>query len=375
MEEKITICSVGDLMVCDSPLYASVGVGSKYQSIRKKLMTTCRQLFEGADLVIGNFETVVYKPRNKTLTEIQMSCPEQVIEDLKKSGFSVFNLANNHCLQHGTQGFNNTEESCIRNGIIPIGRRDRNLSLIEIKGRKIALLSCCVHLEWYQPDYILYEDRLEKILKDVKSIRESEPSTVIVVSIHWGDEFAAYPSNAQVALAHKLVDLGANIVLGHHSHVYQGIEQYNGAIIAYSQGNFVSDMIPEICRETGCLRIEIDSNEINCCFQPLHIGDDYVPIKDDGVWFKDREKMLRDVLSGNNSDDQYWHDISQNHSIGHNAFKKYFKTHLLNYKKGVATRMVLDFVKRKMKRMVGTSTDGRVSSMDPSIMESISKIE
>ena len=55
MEETITICSVGDLMVCDSPLYASVGVGAKYQSIRKRLIKTCNQHFENADLVIGNF--------------------------------------------------------------------------------------------------------------------------------------------------------------------------------------------------------------------------------------------------------------------------------------------------------------------------------
>lgn len=103
--KKITICSVGDLMICDSPLYASVGVGTKYIRNGKALFRNSKYLFADANVVIGNFETVVHTPRNRGLKETQMCCPESVVADLKKAGFSILNLANNHCMQHGMQGF------------------------------------------------------------------------------------------------------------------------------------------------------------------------------------------------------------------------------------------------------------------------------
>lgn len=371
MAEKITICSVGDLMICDSPLYASVGVGAKYRFVRKKMIQSCRESFKGADIVIGNFETVVYKPKNKSLSEIQMACPGQVIGDLRKMGFSVLNLANNHCLQHGSEGFESTREACIRNNIAPIGLRNQEPYCMEVNGKKLAFVSLCIHLEWYQPDHILYEDRIRKILEDIRKLREGDPDVVIIVTAHWGDEFAKYPSNAQIALGHKFIDLGANIVLGHHSHVFQGVELYHGAVIAYSQGNFIADMIPEMCRETGIIRIEIGEEGICYSIDSLRIGDDFVPVEALGTWYQDRDSCLTQALAGCFSDDRYWKDISRNHAVGHNAFTKYFKKNIFKYKTSVAAKMLLDFVKRKTKRIVGTSTDGRVSSMDSSIYDAI----
>ncbi len=112
MNSKATICSVGDLMICDSPLYTSVGVGSKYGKIRTKMFSQCKKIFDQADITIGNFETVVHKPKNKSLKELQMCCSESVISDLKQAGFSVLNIANNHCMQHGVKGFNATKKAC-----------------------------------------------------------------------------------------------------------------------------------------------------------------------------------------------------------------------------------------------------------------------
>lgn len=376
-KKKITICSVGDLMICDSPLYASVGVGSKYPEIKGKLFRNCKAVFDDADIVIGNFETVVYKPKNKSLKEIQMCCSGDVVEDLAKAGFNVLNIANNHCMQHGMDGFNNTRIVCEKNGIKPIGIRDEEPHIEEIDGVKLAFLSICIHLEWYEPDHILYEDQIERIIKGVENLREKDEDMVIIVSAHWGDEFATYPSNAQIALAHKLVDCGANVILGHHSHVYQGIEEYKGAVIVYGQGNFVSDMVPELCRKTGIVRIDIDSSEaIQVCFElfPCEIKKDYIPVLEGGSWFNDRQKSLSEALKGEYSDDDYWKAVSVNHLMAHNAFKSYFKTNVAKYKLSISLKMVWEFIGRKLERIIGTSSDGQISSMDPEILAVLEKV-
>lgn len=379
MGGKVTICSVGDLMICDSPLYASVGVGSYYSGIKGKLFSNCKEVFDSADIVIGNFETVVHEPVDKSLGEMQMRCPEEVIQELRDAGFSVLNLANNHCMQHGVESFENTRRTCERYGIQPIGIRDEEPYIMETNGVKLVFLSLCIHLEWYEPDYIRYENRIERILKTVQEQRTNDQNLIIVVIVHWGDEFATYPSNAQIALAHRLVDYGANIILGHHSHVYQGIEEYKGGVIAYGQGNFISDMVPEMCRQTGIVRVEIDNvgggKKINYKLLPYEIKKDYIPAPDEGKWFAERQESLSEALKGHYSDDHYWGTVSGNHSKAHNDFKNFFVSNISKYKLGISSKMIGEFVGRKIQRIIGTSSDGRVSSMDSEIFAVLEKMD
>lgn len=379
MNSRLTICSVGDLMICDSPLYASVGVGSRYPALRQKLFAGCRQLFAEADITVGNFETVVYKPKNKSLREQQMSCPPAVISDLKEAGFTVLHLANNHCMQHGTAGYEQTKRFCKKYGIETVGSRDQAPCFIEKNGQRAAFLSLCIHLEWYEPDHILYEDRIGKLIGDVRALRQAEPQTLIVTSVHWGDEFADHPSNAVIALAHRLAECGADVILGHHPHVYQGAEQYQGSVILYSQGNFISDMVPQLCRQTAVARIvsEFDGQHRKLSYEllPFYIEDSFVPMPADGGWIAERQALLEKALNGQFTDEQYWARIKANHAKGHGAFKRYFKGHIRDYRLAVSSRMLAEFVGRKVKRIIGTTTDGRVSSMDPAIREALRQTE
>lgn len=367
---KVTLCSVGDLMICDSPLYASVGVGSRYQKLHGKLFQGCKEVFDSAEIVIGNFETVVHEPANRSLAETQMCCSEEVVRELRDAGFSILNLANNHCMQHGTAGFENTKNVCRKYGIQPIGIRDEEPYLMEVNGVSFAFLSLCIHLEWYEPKHILYENRIDKVLKNVQQLRKQNDDLVIVVTAHWGDEFASYPSNAQIALAHRFVDCGADVILGHHSHVVQGIEEYNGSVIVYGQGNFISDMVPQMCRQTGIVRIEIESNaekRVGFEFLPYEIMTDQIPAPVEGDWFSDRQERLKEALEGAYSDEDYWKNISRNHGKAHGDFKTFFAKNIGRYNLKISSRMLWEFAGRKMKRILGTTTDGKVSSMDPEI--------
>lgn len=376
--KKITICSVGDLMICDSPLYASVGVGSRYSEIKDRILSNCKAMFDDADIVMGNLETVVYEPKNKSLKETQMCCSEDVIENLCEAGFSILNIANNHCMQHGTDGFNNTRRTCEKYGIKPVGIRDETPYVKKIDGVKIAFLSLCIHLEWYEPDHILYEDHIERIIESVRSLRADDGQIIIVVSAHWGDEFATYPSNAQIALAHKIVDCGANVILGHHSHVYQGIEEYKNAVIVYGQGNFVSDMVPEICRQTGIVKIVIDALDclpsVSYELVKYYISDSFIPVPAEGDWFENRQAKLDEALTGKKSDEKYWSTIRYNRNRAHSGFTSYFKKNIGKYRLRVSMKMIFEFIIRKTKRVIGTSSDGKVSSMDTVIFEALNRL-
>lgn len=375
MKGQVKICSVGDLMICDSPLYASVGVGSRYDQVRKNLYDHCKDIFANADIVIGNLEAVVHKPKNRSLKEVQMCCPEEAIQDLHDAGFNILHIANNHCLQHGTEGFQRTIDTCKAHGIQPIGERDQGPLLQEVNGIRLAFFSLCIHIEWYQPDHILYEDRIEKIIHDVKALRQKEPETVIVVSVHWGDEFATYPSNAQIALGHKLIDIGANLILGHHSHVYQGVEEYHSGIIAYSQGNFISDMVPELCRQTGILEVEIfakDNQErIRYTYLPMKLDNGVAPVKTNGQWITARQKQLQKAVPGVIDDNNYWKDIGENKIVCHRAFIDYFKKNIRKYHPIIVCTMMKDYVSRKIKDKIGATKPGKKGSADFMIYDTL----
>jgi poly-gamma-glutamate synthesis protein (capsule biosynthesis protein) len=79
------------------------------------------------------------------------------------------------------------------------------------------------------------------LLNTLQEIKKLSPDYTLF-SLHWGNEYLFYPSPSQVALAHELIDMGVNVIIGHHPHVVQPIEKYKGGIIMYSLGNFLFDM-------------------------------------------------------------------------------------------------------------------------------------
>lgn len=353
--KEIVLCSVGDLMLSDSPLFVGVGVGTAFPVIKDKIFNQCSEDLTDADISIGNFETVVYHPKHKNLAELQMSCSEETITIVKKAGFNILNLANNHCLQHGTDAFFYTKKTCENLGIGAIGVRDEKPYICEVKGQRFAFFSLCIHTEWYQPDDIRYEDNIDRVLKKIEELHKTEPNIVITLAVHWGDEFATFPTNAQIELAHKFVDKGTSIILGHHSHVFQGIERYKDALIVYGQGNFVSDMVPRMCRETGIVKISISiengKRDINFKVLPFYINDSLIPEASDGEWFVDRQKELENALNGQYSDEDYWRVVNAHHKTCSNDFRVRFRKSFYMYRWNIFVRMMYEFVIRKIKKI------------------------
>lgn len=357
MENKAVICTVGDLMLCDSPLYVSVGAGATYSKIKGRIFGDCAGDFQSADIVIGNLESVLYEPRHRNLLELQMSSSMEMIEEIRDAGFNMLNIANNHCLQHGTVSFLNTKSMCSKLGMRCTGIKDEPTCQIEVNGILFAFLSLCLYTEFYHPEDIQYEGSIARVVRKVEALKKKNSRQVVVLSVHWGDEFATYPSSTQIELAHLFVDHGVDIVLGHHSHVYQGIENYKDSLILYSQGNFVSDMLPQMCKRTAVAKITVniegDTKSIIYEVLPYYINDDFIPERTEDGWFAGRQEELKRAINNEISNEKYMQMVNANHKVCHNIFRDRFVKGFFDYKLNISGEMIYLFLVRKMKKKLG----------------------
>ena len=204
--------------------------------------------------------------------------------------------------------------------------------MIEKNEFRICLLGYNFRPQQYFLDPPLYvEGGFTRIRNEIEEMKNK--ADIIIVSIHWGDEFIEYPSPAQMDLAHQIIDCGANIILGHHPHILQGVEKYGEGIIAYSLGNFIFDMRQERFRKTMILKLVISATGnidheiipvmINSRFQPR------IPGREDSVAItKDISHLCEKIynqLGGANYDIElrkeqkryrreiYWHYLTNLH--------------------------------------------------------------
>jgi poly-gamma-glutamate capsule biosynthesis protein CapA/YwtB (metallophosphatase superfamily) len=111
---------------------------------------------------------------------------------------------------------------------------------------------------------------IDNLKKDIASMRGG--ADYIVVNIHWGVEKSHIPEERQISLAHAAIRAGADLIIGHHPHVLQGIERYRGKIIAYSLGNFIFGGKAINSYSTAVLKVSLPSR------RPSHASPTVIPI-------------------------------------------------------------------------------------------------
>lgn len=278
----VTLMAVGDIMLGDHPLYIGHGVGAKI----KKWGTIypfkqVASILKGGAFVFGNLEAPLSSKEmdNKHPSSLIMKALPESVEGLKYAGFNILSLANNHALEHGEESLFETINILLQNNINPIGvdsdiSKAREPLILDIKGITIAFLAYCL-----VPDKTAYISikNPEEICSDAKKVKSH--ADVVVVSLHWGSEYIEKPSPSQIRLAHQIIDSGADLILGHHPHVLQGIEEYHNGLVAYSLGNFVFDLnCVEETRSTVILECTLSKEGVvGYKLVPMHINDQYVP--------------------------------------------------------------------------------------------------
>lgn len=187
----------------------------------------------GVDIVFGNLEgPIVKKPKSFAEDSLQFAFSSDTAKYLGEN-FDVVSLANNHTLNMGPSGLEETRNILQEAGIgfagDPINCAENNFvekdGIIFLAFNKTFPINCS-------------ED---EIISTVASAKEAHPGKFIIVSIHWGNEYQLKSSSLQKKLGHRMIDAGADLIIGQHPHVVQEAERYNGKMIFYSLGNFIFD--------------------------------------------------------------------------------------------------------------------------------------
>ncbi|MFO7881550.1 MAG: CapA family protein [Kosmotogaceae bacterium] len=187
----------------------------------------------------------------------------------------VLNLANNHCFDKDIEGLSETVSLLDRYNIESIGlKRDNRFSVVNINGISVALSGYTygTNVAKDKGNEIINISRLNAVnlytedFSEIKSVirRMKEVNDVIILSLHWGLEYELTPTKNQVELARMLCDEGVDILIGHHPHVLQPIEQYENkrgttSLIIYSLGNWTTAMIKKYCRVNSPLKLYVTS--------------------------------------------------------------------------------------------------------------------
>jgi poly-gamma-glutamate synthesis protein (capsule biosynthesis protein) len=197
-----------------------------------------------ADLAFGNLESVIARSGTARGTIPFRAAPES-LAGLQFAGFDVISVANNHAADFGPQALAEMLGHLERGGIAHVGL-DGGASLVQevvvhdLGGLRIGFLAFSHGVEDAEDDPVRVAKLTGKGL--VRSIRAARPVVdYLIVSIHVGKQFEPRSTAPQQGIARAAVDVGADLVVGHHPHVPQEIERYRGRIIAYSLGDFVFD--------------------------------------------------------------------------------------------------------------------------------------
>ena len=239
--EEFRIAAVGDIMLGGTAQPEMQKYGYDYP------FDKTRQIIRQAQIAFCNLEGPLTDDGAAEVEKKYLfrSPPDKVAPALARAGFNVASLANNHSLDYGFQGLEDTRAALEKAGIQPVGAgRDlaqaRAPVYMKADNATVAFLAYSLVFPeefWAGPQKPGTAFGHERYVRaDVAAARRR--ADIVVVSFHWGQEGKTELRDYQTLLAHAAIDSGASVVLGHHPHVLQGVERYKDGMIIYSLGNF-----------------------------------------------------------------------------------------------------------------------------------------
>ncbi|MFA6897089.1 MAG: CapA family protein [Patescibacteria group bacterium] len=270
---KVVLAAVGDIMLARSVERQMIAKGDwKYPFLSTADITS------GADIAFGNLETTILPGKTSADNSFFFRTDPKALEGLKFAGFDVLSLANNHMMNFGLEGLQSTLRNLDGAGIGHIGAGISEKEIYapvikEVGGVKFGFLAYTYAEERFSENGDAYGTVYADVDKMKKQVAELAKSVdVAVVSMHMGEEYQTQPNAAQKNFARAAVDAGADLVVGHHPHVVETFEKYNGGYIIYSLGNFVFDqMWSEETRLGAIVKVTVENKKISDM--------EFVPIK------------------------------------------------------------------------------------------------
>ena len=279
-QREHTLLFVGDVML-------SRGVGAKMKAENdwaypyRKILDTLRT----ADLTIGNLECPVSDGGKNQYHLYSFRADPRALTGLKEASFDIVSLANNHIYDWGAPALLDTLRRVREAGMQTLGAGGNDLEahyplVVDLDGVRLAFLA---YVNVVPKEAAAGPDRpgvawldADRALGDIRFARQL--ADVVVVLPHWGVEYAKLPSHEQIELAHRMVEAGADLVIGTHPHVVQPLEPYRGRWIAYSLGNFVFDQKPGATREGLMLKVTLQGKQVAALLMmPITINQTFQP--------------------------------------------------------------------------------------------------
>lgn len=257
-------------------------------------------IFEEDDMTFINLEGVLSDTGNPREKRFNFRGPQSYVNILTENSLDFACLGNNHTMDYGMTGYENTR-NVLKEAEIPFVERDHSRIVTLDGGLKIGLYSVVY--------YLIDQEEMQAAIRDLK-----EQADLVILAAHWGGEGSYYPTKEQVQKAHAAIDAGADFVWGHHTHVLQNMEKYKDGIICYSLGNFSfgGNIYPEDF-DTAIVQLEVTKdpqgntrisnvNAIPCSLSSIPDRNDYrpTPYEKNSEGYRRVVSKLDDTWEGHN---------------------------------------------------------------------------
>lgn len=279
--QTVTITAAGDCTFACVQNHGYDGSFHEYydKKGKKYFFSGVREQFEDDDLTLINLECVLSDSNDRVEKKFNLKGKPKYTKVMTSSSVEAVSLGNNHSSDYGPQSLKDTRKNLDKAGIL-YGYNKHTAIYTTDQGVKVGMVSANL---LYQTK--AYEDYIRKGIKKLRR----KGADIIVASCHWGIERDFFPTDYQQKTAHKIVKWGADLVLGCHPHVLQGIEYYKGKLILYSMGNFCfggnsnpSDKDTMLFQQTfklknGKLKKKLNARIIPCRLSSVSDHNDYRP--------------------------------------------------------------------------------------------------
>ncbi|MFZ0624920.1 MAG: CapA family protein [Acidimicrobiia bacterium] len=238
-------------------------------------------LFLDDDLTVINLECVpsdIGAPLDK---EFVFRCPTEALPSLAANGVDVANMGNNHSGDFGKEALVDGRDSLIAAGVAPVGAgRDveeaGQPALFEVNGWKIAVVGfggVAPNDSWYATEDTPGMRSGDDTPSMVEAVRAAdEVADIVVVVVHWGRELDTTPRPDDVERANAMIEAGADVIFGGHSHRLQPLDLVEGAPVFWSLGNFVWPHLSEASATTAVARVVVSPDgSMDACLIPAYI--------------------------------------------------------------------------------------------------------
>ena len=237
-------------------------------------------VLSSAQVVVGNLECPATKIEAPVFKRFIFRGEPEWLQTLHRHGFTHLNLANNHSIDQGREGLIDTRRNIQRAGMVPIGagatmnEAVQPVLLAESPRRVYLVPSLRLALENYAylPDQpCVSQEPMDSLLERVRMLKRADSTAIVIVSLHWGGEHTLQPVPRQRVEAHQLIMAGADVIVCHHTHTLQTIEEFRGKKIYYSIGNFIFDQAKPLNSRACMVRLNIKRDGFTVETVPIEI--------------------------------------------------------------------------------------------------------